>query len=361
MNFLDPTNDVVFHAIFGQKERTSSLISLINAVLELEGEARVVNVSLSSGQIPPKLVDLKDTIVDVRATDGRGHEFIVEMQCKGGPTWMKRALFTTCKTYVNQLKRGKLHEALRPVYFIGILEFEMPWSDVLEPEVQPGRSGPRPQHERGGRDWLTHHVIKDAKTNLQSTNDFSMHFMELSVFDKDLSECVNVVEQWAWFFKHAREVSAIPNSISDDGLVEAFKIADEFGWDAESLDAIEKTQQFRALASSEMDWATQRSKDEGIDIGKELGKELGIDIGIDIGKELGKELGIDIGKELGKELGIDIGKELGKELGIDIGKELGKEQERRDLARRMTASGLSFGQVQAIVQVDADILREWLA
>ena len=83
---------MVFRKIFGDEHRQDSLISLINAVLDLHGHDRVVSVTIANPYQVPKLETLKETIVDVRAKDGNGQEFVVEMQCQGGVNWMKRPL-----------------------------------------------------------------------------------------------------------------------------------------------------------------------------------------------------------------------------------------------------------------------------
>jgi PD-(D/E)XK nuclease family transposase len=271
MHFLDPTNDIVFQRIFGDGQRTTSLISLINAVLELEGDARVVRVDIITKSVLPKLDDLKDPIVDVRATDGRGHQFIVEMQCRGGSVWMKRALFTTCKAYVNQLSQGDEHSKLMPVYFIGVLNFEMPWADVLEAQPVVRKPGPKPIAERQGRSWLTHHGITDLATRLPSTRDISMHFIELPAFKKQLQDCVSIVEQWAWFFKHGKKEGAIPSTIQDAGIVDAFNVANQHGWSAEELEALENMQWARMLARSELEEKHAAGKAEGLVEGEAKG------------------------------------------------------------------------------------------
>lgn len=80
MKFVDPKNDMAFQRIFGDEKHTSVLISLLNAVLELEGEKAIEAVEILNPFQTPRLEYWKHTVLDVRARDKRGIRFIVEMQ-----------------------------------------------------------------------------------------------------------------------------------------------------------------------------------------------------------------------------------------------------------------------------------------
>jgi hypothetical protein len=46
MKFVDVKNDVAFHRIFGNANKTVTLISFLNAVLQLEGTSRITWVKI---------------------------------------------------------------------------------------------------------------------------------------------------------------------------------------------------------------------------------------------------------------------------------------------------------------------------
>jgi PD-(D/E)XK nuclease family transposase len=80
MDFADIKNDIAFRKIFGNEQKTAPLISFLNAALQLEGDERVVSVSLANPYQFPRIAGEKATVLDVRATDHLNRKFVVEMQ-----------------------------------------------------------------------------------------------------------------------------------------------------------------------------------------------------------------------------------------------------------------------------------------
>ena len=92
MKFVDVKNDVAFRKIFGNENKKVILISFLNAVLGLEGQSRVKEVTLLNPFQLPRIVGEKSSIIDVRATDEKGSTFIVEMQVAEPAGFDKRVL-----------------------------------------------------------------------------------------------------------------------------------------------------------------------------------------------------------------------------------------------------------------------------
>ena len=80
MKFVDITNDIAFRKIFGNDTKKKSLISFLNAVIDLPRNEQVVDVEITNPYQLGKLSGGKATIVDVKAKDEKGNMFIVEMQ-----------------------------------------------------------------------------------------------------------------------------------------------------------------------------------------------------------------------------------------------------------------------------------------
>lgn len=77
MKFADVKNDIAFRKIFGNENRTESLISFLNSILGFEGDDKIVSVLILDPYQLPKLKGGKVSILDVRATDQRKRKFIV--------------------------------------------------------------------------------------------------------------------------------------------------------------------------------------------------------------------------------------------------------------------------------------------
>ncbi len=97
MKFVDVTNDIAFRKIFGNENKKISLISFLNAVINLPNGNVITDVDILNPYQLPKLADGKSTILDVKARDKQGNTFIVEMQIAESEYFHKRVLYTPHK------------------------------------------------------------------------------------------------------------------------------------------------------------------------------------------------------------------------------------------------------------------------
>lgn len=119
MRYLDPKADLTFKKIFG--EHKDLLISLLNALLPLDGDGMVESVEYLPAELVPDLPIGKNSIVDVRCKDVKGRQFIVEMQIIWTPAFRQRVLFNASKAFVRQLRRNRRYELLQPVYSLNLV------------------------------------------------------------------------------------------------------------------------------------------------------------------------------------------------------------------------------------------------
>ncbi|HRF57610.1 MAG TPA: Rpn family recombination-promoting nuclease/putative transposase, partial [Campylobacterales bacterium] len=106
MQFADPRNDIAFKKIFGDETKKEILISLLNAILDFQDEKTIVDLQILNPYQVPKIEELKETILDIKAKNSNGEEFIVEMQKKDLNDFAKRSLYYTSKAYVSQINKG---------------------------------------------------------------------------------------------------------------------------------------------------------------------------------------------------------------------------------------------------------------
>jgi len=215
MKFVDVKNDVAFRKIFGNENKKVILISFLNAVLVLEGQNRVKEVTLLNPFQLPRLAGEKSSIIDVRATDVKGSTFIVEMQVAEPAGFDKRVLYYTSKDYAGQINSGDDYPLLRPVYFIGILNFDYFM----------------------GEDYLSSHSIFDEATGENAFKDLKFRFIELKKFNKKAPELKNIIDKWTFFIKNAEELEVMPDNVDDEGLKEAYQEAAQHNWTREAYDA----------------------------------------------------------------------------------------------------------------------------
>jgi predicted transposase/invertase (TIGR01784 family) len=208
MKFVDITNDIAFRKIFGNESKKKSLVSFLNAVINLPENEQIVDVEITNPYQLGKLSGGKSTIVDVKAKDKKGNVFIVEMQVAEFDFFHKRILYYTSQSYVAQLDEGVEYKKLKPVYFIGILEFEI------------GQNA----------NYFSRHKVLDIETKEQIIQDVEFNFIELPKFNKTIDQLETSIDQWTYFIKNAESLTIIPESVKDEGLKEAYTEADKQNW-----------------------------------------------------------------------------------------------------------------------------------
>ena len=283
MKFADPKNDVAFKKIFGNEKHKNILISFLNSVLDFKENKKIIDVKLANPYQVPKIEELKETILDIKAKNQNGEEFIVEMQKKNLGDFQKRSLYYTSKAYVAQLPKGGDYAKLKKVYFIGILNF-----NIFENE-----------------NYISRHLIINQETNKQDLSDFEFTFIELKKFNKELNELKTILDKWIFFIKNAPNLEFIPKEYeSIEEFKEAFEIVTQMTWNKKELEVYD----YVSLKEFDEINALRTAKKEGV--------EEGLKKGIQKGKEEGKkEEKINIAKNL---LDILDDETISKKIGLDI-------------------------------------------
>ncbi len=218
MKFVDITNDIAFRKIFGNDTKKKTLVSFLNAVIALPEGKQIIDVSIINPYQLGKLSGGKSTIVDVKAKDQNGNVFIVEMQIAEFDYFHKRIMYYTSQSYVSQIDKGVAYSQLKPVYFIGILEFIISENPT----------------------YISRHKVLDIETHEQVIQDVEFTFIELPKFIKGEGELTSPIDQWTYFIKNAENLHVIPESVADEGLQEAYKEADQQSWSKLELEDYER-------------------------------------------------------------------------------------------------------------------------
>lgn len=253
MKFADVKNDIAFRKIFGNENRTQSLISFLNAVLDFSGEDSIVSVTILNPYQLPKLRGGKVNILDVRATDQRKRQFIVEMQVAEKDGFDKRVLYYLTKSYNSQIERADKYRDLKPAFFIGILS---DFSHTANPH------------------YISRSRICDIDTGEITIKDIEFTFVELLKFEKQLYELSTLADKWIYFIKNAENLNIIPNDITDEGLLSAYEGANQHTWTQAELDAYDYVDMREEDERAQLDAAEKRGKIErGAEIAREMKRE----------------------------------------------------------------------------------------
>ncbi len=219
--YLNPTNDVSFKKLFGTDDHKDLLISFLNSMLGLTGKKRIQQVELRPQELCSLFGDGKTSILDVQCTDASGTRYIVEMQNKCDPHFIKRMQMYTSHTYVSQLDKGKDHFELSPVVLLAVANYKV---------------FPKKKHV------ISYHKMLDVETYEHDLKDISYVFIDLSKFHKtDPEELTTIVDKWLYFFKYWKKSKIPPDSITEPELLEAYDTMERFNWSAEELEYYFKT------------------------------------------------------------------------------------------------------------------------
>lgn len=128
--YLNPKADLIFKLVFGEHE--DLMRSLLNALLPLDSDGQITSLEYVTPEMVPENPSKKNSIVDVRCTDQKGRQFIVEMQLHWNEGFKQRVVFNASKAVVKQLKKGEDYTLIQPVYSLNFINEGMFQPDTDE-------------------------------------------------------------------------------------------------------------------------------------------------------------------------------------------------------------------------------------
>ncbi len=222
--FADPKTDFVFKRIFGSEVHKPLLIELLNALLELSGDHRIVDLKYLSSEQHVPVEELKLSLVDVKCFDERGRHYVVEMQVLNVEGFEKRVVYNTSKAYVMQLRTGEGYPGLDDVVGVTICDF------LLWPGPMPGGT-PVPMLSR----WR----MQEQHGGALGLSQVQYVFLELPKYASG-DEPQGTIDRWAYFFREAENLAVVPPALSAPPYREALEVARMAGFSAGELDLYDR-------------------------------------------------------------------------------------------------------------------------
>lgn len=213
MIYLSPKSDVAFKKLFGSIVHKNILISFLNSVLKRPDHLKIVDVVINDPANTPDRPSGKYSIVDLRCTDQKGHQYIVEMQVIDQKDYVARAQYYTAIALARQLNSAEIYNQLVPVIFVGILDFEL----------------------FNNKNYLSHKLILDSETYAHELKHLEFHFLELPKFTKTEVQLDNILDKWVYFLKNAEVLQKVPTVLKEAEFVEAFGVLARSNWSNKEL------------------------------------------------------------------------------------------------------------------------------
>ena len=292
MQFADVKNDIAFRKIFGNENRKGILISFLNAVLEFQGRDIIVKIDILDPYQLPKLNNRKVTIIDVKATDQSGKTYIVEMQVVDKEAFDKRVLYYCSKAYTDQINRGDFYRQLKPVIFIGILNFSLTIN----------------------KNFISRSQIRDIETGQQTIGDLEFTFIELPKFVLTEDKLETLTEKWIYFIKNAESLKIVPNNVDDIGLQNAYQDANQHTWTKEELAAYDYVFMREADERGRFEKAVRIATEKAT---KETTKRVEKETTERVAKETAQRVEKETAQRVEKETHLETAKKM-KVKGIDV-------------------------------------------
>ncbi len=271
MRYLDPKADLPFKKVFG--EHHDLVISFLNALLPFESaEEEIKSVEYLAPELVPNNPLWKDSVVDVRCRDGRGRQFIVEMQMMWTSEYKQRVLFNASKAYVRQLERGRNFSMLQPVYSLNMV------NDTFS----------------DSEDYYHDYRIVESADTKQVIEGLRFIFIELPKFTpKNFSE----KKMKVLWLRYLTEIDEKTRKVSPDltGNPEIGKAIEQIEEAAFTDDELYIYDRFWDMVSTAKMQITSSRKDgmrKGLKEGMEKGMEKGMKEGMEKGMKEGIEKGI---------------------------------------------------------------------
>jgi predicted transposase/invertase (TIGR01784 family) len=246
--FADPKTDFVFKRIFGTEAHKRLLIELLNALLELDGAHRIVDLQHLPADQHVAVPELKLSIVDVKCIDAQGRRYVVEMQVLNVEGFEKRVVYNTSKAYVMQLRQAEEYPQLCDVVGVTICDFLL-WPQRKAdgaPEV-PMLSRWRMTEQHGGALGLS---------------QVQYVFLELPKYTAG-AEPRSTVEKWAYLFREAKNLDLVPPSLAAEPFRNALDVARTATFSIEEWEAYERSKIAEQDARGMLTLARREGKEEG--------------------------------------------------------------------------------------------------
>jgi predicted transposase/invertase (TIGR01784 family) len=183
---VDPRVDVAFHWLLARQETRAILVDLLEAALGTLPDERITEIELLNPYIPRETVHDKLSVVDVKARDQTGRQFIVEMQML--PEWYlpERIHYYGTRAHSRQLRSGDSYGLIAPTICICI--YNGVWF--------PGMTA----HRR--------FRLLDDQDQTEFTRSFEIHTLELAKLPEDPAQLSAPFEIWGDFLRRAAELDS---------------------------------------------------------------------------------------------------------------------------------------------------------
>ncbi|MGL6227421.1 MAG: Rpn family recombination-promoting nuclease/putative transposase [Thermoguttaceae bacterium] len=246
-------NDVIFKHLFGKPGKAERrLMSFLNAVRKQMQQPLITKVTIGSATNYPANLGEKITFLDIKAQDGEGCWYNVEVQLIERGHFVRRVVYYNSKMHGSQLDKGDGYDKLRPTISIVLTDFVL--FDDLPGPFQPFR------------------ITSETNPEYVLTDDVQYIFIQFGgeLTAESLVGLVPELADWIRFlnFRRIDEVTMKKVLFANPMVASTGRVLTEFTADRKMRQLVEDEEKHRR----DYDWAMQCERREGEAEGEAKGK-----------------------------------------------------------------------------------------
>jgi predicted transposase/invertase (TIGR01784 family) len=203
--YINPYTDFGFKKLFGEEANKDLLIDFLNSVLP--EKYQIAELEFQNTENLPDLPEQRQAFFDIFCKTPSGEQFIVEMQKASQHYFRDRAVFYSTFPIRKQAQKGENWDfALKPVYFVAILNFEY-------------------DKEEDKRKFFREVKLKDQDGDA-FYEKLNYYFFQMPQFTLEVSELKTHQDKWFYFLKNLTSFEDIPAILREPIFEKAFDTAE---------------------------------------------------------------------------------------------------------------------------------------
>ncbi|TXJ57519.1 Rpn family recombination-promoting nuclease/putative transposase [Brachyspira aalborgi] len=260
-------DDLFVRYLLGKNGNENMLEDMVNAALSDFNFEEVKDLEIIDPYNLSENIDLKESIIDIKAKTKDNQTVIIEIQLCGNMDFVKRIFYYISKNIVNELKEGEDYKKLPRIISINLLNFNLDFGDEGKP----------------------HRCFKliDTKSHNIDLDFIQMHIIEAKRFIKIIEKSTlnelkkNRLLTWMKFFT-SKNLKAIEKELMEANpiMTKAIEEYKRFTSDDKLMRAYDARDAF--LLGQKM--MLNREREEGFEEGMERGIKKGMEKGMKKGK-----------------------------------------------------------------------------
>ena len=275
-HYINPVTDFGFKRLFGTESNKDLLIDFLNAIIGLEEEESIRDVTF----LPPEQLgttkDDRKSVFDIYCKTEKGDHVIVEMQNEPVRFFKDRSVFYSAFPIRDQAVKGKWNFNLKAVYAVGLLNFC--FSDSKDDKT-----------------YLHRIKLMDIEARTVFYDKLTFVFAELPKFKKKESELKTQLDKWLYAINHLCELDKPSPALSGKMFDKLFYEAAVASLTTMEANAYFESQKQYLYYINSIDFAEMKGKH----IGKHIGMKIGFEQGFEEGRNSEREKFIQAMKEQG--------------------------------------------------------------